>query len=455
MPTSTSSTLPRRLGFWSALAVLVGSAIGSGIFRSPAGIAEKVPETLPFMGVWVAGGLLALCGALTLAELAGALPETGGFYVFLREGWGRLPAFLFGWAELIIIRAVALGAVSITFAEYLLRSFGLDPRVAPNGQYAHYIAAAAITCTWMLNYWGVRQAARLQNVTAVLKYAALIFIVLTTAAILLFGGGASGPEPAPVATGKATFASFGLALISVMWVYDGWADVSFIGGEVTDPRRNLPRVFITGTLAIMGIYLAVNAAYLSVIPVTQMPQSRLVAADVLLRLVGNLGVVFVTGVVVMSTFGTLNGSMLTGPRIIFAMAADGLLFRKVAAVHPRYETPYVAISVVSVFAIVGVLFGTFEQLADAFITAIIPFYALGVAAIFRLRRRADYDPPFRVPLYPLLPVLFIVAVIAMLLNALTDPTSRLGTAIILGIVISGIPVYYFTIRRRAVEPALP
>jgi basic amino acid/polyamine antiporter, APA family len=186
-----------------------------------------------------------------------------------------------------------------------------------------------------------------------------------------------------------------------------------------------------------------------------MPQSRLVAADVLLRLVGNLGVVFVTGVVVMSTFGTLNGSMLTGPRIIFAMAADGLLFRKVAAVHPRYETPYVAISVVSVFAIVGVLFGTFEQLADAFITAIIPFYALGVAAIFRLRRRADYDPPFRVPLYPLLPVLFIVAVIAMLLNALTDPTSRLGTAIILGIVISGIPVYYFTIRRRAVEPALP
>jgi basic amino acid/polyamine antiporter, APA family len=234
MPTSTSSTLPRRLGFWSALAVLVGSAIGSGIFRSPAGIAEKVPETLPFMGVWVAGGLLALCGALTLAELAGALPETGGFYVFLREGWGRLPAFLFGWAELIIIRAVALGAVSITFAEYLLRSFGLDPRVAPNGQYAHYIAAAAITCTWMLNYWGVRQAARLQNVTAVLKYAALIFIVLTTAAILLFGGGASGPEPAPVATGKATFASFGLALISVMWVYDGWADVSFIGGEVTD-----------------------------------------------------------------------------------------------------------------------------------------------------------------------------------------------------------------------------
>jgi basic amino acid/polyamine antiporter, APA family len=150
----------------------------------------------------------------------------------------------------------------------------------------------------------------------------------------------------------------------------------------------------------------------------------------------------------------LNGSMLTGPRLIFAMAADGLLFRKVASVHPRYETPHVAISLVSVLSIIGVLFGTFEQLADAFITAIIPFYALGVAAIFPLRRRPDYDPPFRVPLYPVLPVLFIGAVIAMLANALTDPTSRLGTAIILGIVIAGIPVYYFTVRRSTAEPAL-
>jgi APA family basic amino acid/polyamine antiporter len=445
LETNSGDGLPRRIGLWTAVAILVGTTIGSGIFRSPAGIANRLPGPLPLLAVWVVGGLFALCGALTLAEVATVLPRTGGVFVFIREGWGRLWAFLFGWAELTLIRAAALGAISTTFAEYLLRVSGHDPRLAPYSDWVHYLAAAAIIVCGAINYVGVRTASAVQNLTTLAKVGGLLFVVLLA---LGLGLPRTGGHYTPVApTGSFTLAGFGLALVSVLWVYDGWADVSFVAGEVENPRRNLPRALILGTTGIIAIYLLANLAYLAVLPVAEIRTSPLVAADVAYRLVGEAGVAFVATVVMISTFGTLNGSMFTGPRVLFAMADDGLLFQTMAKVHPRFRTPFVSIVVAAALGVAFVLVGTFDQLADAFVTAIVPFYALAVAAVFPLRRKPGYDPSFRVPGYPIVPLIFIVSTILLLVNAVVDPSSRWPTLLVLGVIAAGIPVYYMTVGR--------
>ena len=439
--------LTRRIGLWTAVAILVGSTIGSGIFRSPAGIADKLPGPLPLLLIWVTGGLFALCGALTLAEVAGAYPRTGGVFAFIREAWGRLPAFLFGWAELVMIRAAALGAISTTFAEYFLRLTGNDPSIAPYSTYTHWIAAAAIFVAGATNYLGVKRAGVMVNLMTAGKVLGLLVVIALAFSIGLPRTG--GHYTPAIPEGSFSIAAFGLALVSVLWVYDGWADVSFVAGEVKDPRRNLPRVLIFGTASIILIYLLANLAYLAVLPVEEIRRSPLVAADVAAVLIGSPGVVFVSAVVMISTFGTLNAVMITGPRVIFATAADGMLFKPLARVHPRYGTPHVSIAAVTAIGVVFVLLGTFEQLADAFVTAIVPFYAMAVASVFVLRKRAGYDPGFRVPLYPLVPALFILSTMFLLLNAIIDPSSRWATLGVLGGIVLGIPVYYLTVGRRA------
>jgi APA family basic amino acid/polyamine antiporter len=437
--------LVRRLGLWSAVAVLVGSTIGSGIFRSPAGVATRLPGPGPMLAVWAIGGLFALCGALTLAEIAGAFPETGGLYIYIREGFGKLPAFLFGWSELVLIRAASLGAVSTTCAEYGFRLFGRDPSAPEHVAQVHYVAAGAIALTAFFNYRGLRWGSAVQNVTTFAKYGGLLFIVLVALAL---GLPATGGHYTPVVpAGSLHAVPFGLALVSVLWAFDGWADLSFVAGEVKDPRRVLPRALIGGTLAVVAIYLLANIAYLAVLPVGEIARSKLVAADVAQRVMGTRGAIFVAATVVVSTFGTLNGSLLTSPRIFYAMSEDRLFFQKVGAVHPRYGTPYVAVAVSATLGIAFVLLRTFEQLSDTFVTAIVPFYALGVAAVFVMRRRPGYDPPFRVPLYPVVPALFVLATICLLANALINPETRWATAAVLGTVALGTPVFYATVGR--------
>jgi basic amino acid/polyamine antiporter, APA family len=442
MSATPAPTLRRQLGLWSAIAVLIGSTIGSGIFRSPAGIAAKLPGPLPLMAVWVAGGLVAICGALTLAEIAGVYPRTGGLYVYIREAWGRLPAFLFGWSEFVVIRAASMGAVSITFAEYALRVSGYDPSVAPYSDYAHYLAAAAIALTSVFNALGVRWGSLVQNVTTLAKYGGLAFIIMLAFALGLPKTGGHFTPAAPA--GSFTLGAFGLALVSALWAFDGWADLSFVGGEVKDPQRVLPKALIMGTLAVVAIYLLANLAYLSVFTVDEIAHSRLVAADVAQVLVGNWGVKFVAITVMLSTFGTLNGTLLTAPRIFFAMADDGLFFRALAKVHPKYETPYVAILTCATLGIV------FVQLADAFVTAIVPFYALSVASVYVLRKKPGYEPPFRTPGYPIVPTLFIASSIFLLGNALWDVSSRWATIGVFGAILAGIPVYFVVFNRRSV-----
>ena len=446
MANPASAGLPRRIGLWSATAVVIGSTIGSGIFRSPAGIADRIPGPLPLLAIWVLGGVFALCGALSLAELASEIPATGGFYAYLREGWGRLYAFLFGWGQLTIVRAAALGAIAITFAEYFLRVLGFDPTVAPYDQYARYVAAAAIALTGAFNIVGVRWGAAVNAVTTAAKFGGLCFIILLALALGLPQTG--GHFTPLVPAGSFRLGAFGLALVSVLWAYDGWGDVSYVAGEVTDPQRNLPRAIIGGTLAVLAVYLLANIGYMAVLPIDQIRTSKLVAADVAEKVMGRPGAVFVSVTVMVSTFGTLSAVLLTSPRILFAMADDGLLFKPIARIHPKYQTPYVAIMLVATLGLIFVLLRSFEQLADTFVIAMIPFYALGIAAIYRLRGRPGYTPAFRTPGYPVVPALFILSVVYLLLNALIDPSSRFSTFAIFAVLLLGVPIYYLTVGRK-------
>ena len=324
---------------------------------------------------------------------------------------------------------------------------GHDPGVAPYSSYVHFIAAAAILITATFNYVGIRWGALVQNVTTLAKTGALVLIIILALAIGLPRTGGFYTPVAP--TGSFATVPFGLALVSVLWVYDGWADVSFVGGEVKDPEKNLPRVLIFGTLIIIVLYLLANLAYLAVLPVSEIRHSKLVAADVANQLIGSAGVAFVSAAVMVSTFGTLNGSVMTGSRILFAMANDGLLFKSVGRVHRRFQTPSVAIALEAGLGMVFVLAGTFERLADTFVTAIVPFYALAVAAIYPLRRRAGYQPAFRALGYPVVPMVFVLATVFLLGSALIDPTSRTPTMAVLGVILVGIPVYYLVVLPRA------
>jgi basic amino acid/polyamine antiporter, APA family len=452
MPDTTTEApreLQRTLGLWSAVAVVIGSTIGSGIFRSPAGIAAKLPGPLPMLAVWAAGGLFAICGALTLAEVASALPKTGGMYVFCRDGWGRLAGFLFGWGQFVMIRAASLGAISIVFSEYFFRVIGINPQDAGNLWRVRIFAAFAIALTGFFNIRGVSFAAMVSNVTVLAKYGGLVFIVFIAFA---FGLPHTGGHFTPaIPAGSFTPAAFGLALVSTLWAFDGWADLAYNAGEVKDPQRNLPRALIGGTLAVVAIYLLANLAYLAVLPIEAIRVSKLVAADVAQAVLGPVGVALVSITVMVSTFGTLNTVLFTSPRVFFAMASDRLFFKPVASVHPRWGTPWVSISMTAGLGIVFVLSRSFEQLADAFVTAFLPFYALAVASIFRLRKRPGYAPSFRAPFFPLVPILFLASVLFLLGNAIVQPESRISTLAVLGVVAAGIPVYYLTVGRKTAE----
>src|SRR5499427_3909619 len=465
-----TSRLPRKLGLISAIAVLVGSTIGSGIFRSPAGIAGKVPGIGIYVAIWVLGGLLTLCGALTYAELSALFPNTGGVFVYLREGFGRLPAFLFGWSELLILRASALGAIATVFAEYLLRLLGQPVTVEvhtaagiaqQSAPAVHYVAIAAIVLVAGFNVAGVNLGAAVQNMTTGAKYGALL---LLAAAAFVLGPRLPAPTTVePLTRSSASIASFGLALISILWVYDGWADVTFVSGEVKRPSRNLPLALIVGTGSVLAIYLLINLAYLRVLDINQISGSKLVAADAAYRIVGAPAVRLVSLAVMISAFGTLNGSMMTGPRIFFAMADEGLFLRRIAAVHRRLKTPYVAICLAAALSVVFVMVRTFEQLADTFVLGIWPFYAGGIAAVYTLRRKhPDLARPYKVLGYPVTPAIFLLAAVFLLGNAVVDdvrnvfvylktgaaPAGTGGTLLVFTIILAGIPGYWLWIKLR-------
>jgi len=308
------------------------------------------------------------------------------------------------------------------------------------------LSAGAIVFAAAANVRGANVGAFIVGIATWAKFGALSLLVLA-AFTLGQSRGASLDHLAAGSSGPLVLGSMGLALVSVLWAYDGWADLSFAAGEVKEPHKNLPRAIILGTLALIGIYMLTNLAYLYVLPIGAIRQSPLVAADTMLALFGRAGVVLVSVFVMISSFSSLNGSMLASPRVFFAMAEDRLLFQPIAAVHPRYRTPYVAILVAAALGVALVMSRSFERLTDTFVLAIWPFYALGVAAIYRLRReRPDLPRPYRALGYPVVPAVFIASVIAFVVNALISDTAN--SVITFAVILAGLPVYQVFFARR-------
>jgi len=446
--------LVRRLGLWSAVAVLVGSTIGSGIFRTPASVAQRVDDVPLFLLAWVVGAVVVLCGALTYSELAAAFPRSGGVYVFVRESFGRLPAFLFAWAELWVIRPGAYGAIGITASAYTLRTLGLDPSgvISTLGpieiRAEQLLGAGYIILVGAVNYFGIHRGAVLQNLSTVFKVGALALLVIV--------GFALGSEAANLPAGgifaqraAVGLSPFLLAMVAILWAYDGWADLAFVGGEVVNPQKILPRALLIGTGTVVVLYLGANLVYLYLIPIEQMKHAELVAADVAKLVIGPAGVVVVSAAIAVSTFGTLNGSMMTAPRIFFAAAEDNLFPRLIARVDPRNHAPTAAVVLMTVMGVIFILVRTFTALADQFIIGIWPFYALAVAGVFVLRRtRPGLERPYRTWGYPVVPLVFLVAALFLLGNYLVRETASF--AVDIGIILSGVPAYILweQFRRR-------
>ncbi len=415
------------------MAVLVGSTIGSGIFRVPSSVAADTDAVGAAGLLWLLGGLVAVTGALTMAELATMYPRSGGIFVYIREAWGPLPAFLFGWTELLVIRPSALGAIAMIFADYTRTFVALSPAGV------RVVAALAIAVLAAANYRSLGWAAVLENTTTLAKVLALLALAVIA---FVFGDPSGGALASPIAFQPLSWGGFGVALIAVMWAYDGWADLTFIAGEVRDPSRTLPRALLGGAAVVMAVYLVVNAAYFWVLPIDVMASSELVASTTATAIFGRAGAAIVAALVMLSTFGALTGAMMTGPRVFWAMADEGLFFESVARVHPRFGTPNVAVVLAALLGIGYVSIRSFEQLADAFILGIWPFYVLAVAAVLVLRRRRPDAPrPYRTFGYPLTPLVFLAASLGMLVNAVVE--QPLSTLVGFGIILLGVPVYLF------------
>ncbi len=420
------------------MAVVVGDVIGSGIFRVPAAVATEVGSVGGILAVWVLGGVITLCGALSLAELAAAMPRAGGVFIYLREAFGPGVAFLFGWT-ILLAEPAATAAIALVFAEYLGRLVPLTP----NG--TRLVAAAAILLVAAAGYRSVKGAGAIQGAATLGKVAALL--ALTVAAFFLGDGdaGAFGQGAASTAT-EMRAGGLGLGLVAALWAYTAWHDLGYVAGEVRDPGRTLPRALVTGIGAVVLIYIAANAAYLYVLPFDTLRSSPLVASDTMVRVLGTAGSSAVAAMVMVSTFGALNGTLLVNPRVFYAMAGEGLLFRRFGRVHPRFGTPHVAITVYAMLALVFVWSRSFEQLIEAFVLGTWPWLALAVGAVIVLRRRRpDLVRPYRTPGYPLVPLVFIAGTLAVVTSALVQhPVTTLAG---IGLTLLGVPIYL--IRRAA------
>lgn len=480
-PGVEEARLPRVLGPWSALCVLVGSVIGSGIFIVPARVAQQVPGMGAIALAWVVGGVFCLAGALTLSELAAMLPQAGGQYVYLREAYGRLPAFLFGWTEFLIIRAGSMATLAAAFALYFAQVApapgGWNPLVWQTSA-----AVVAIAVVAAVNVVGTKWGGRLQVVGTILKVGALGAMIVLP--FLMGKADASRWSPAwPPSRGLDFLQHFFIAMISVLWAYDGWVNSAALAEEVRDPQRNLPKTIIGGVLILIAVYVGMTLVYHLVLPMdeittasTERGSPRAVSADFCRRLLGNFGLVAIAAVVMTSTFISLNGNVLAGPRAYFAQARDGLFPRSLCRVHPTFRTPAVAIVAQCAWAIVLAVAGTAliltpppqsgggprwlvaawtklheTPLYDVLYTYVIfgatVFYVLSIASVFVLRvRRPDAERPYRTWGYPFTPLIFVAGALVLLVGMLAEtPFESLAG---LGIIALGLPAYLAFARSR-------
>lgn len=422
--------LIRALGPLAATAVVVGTVIGSGVFKKPQAVAENLPTFGLAASVWVVGGLLALLGSLALAEVAVLFPRAGGNYVFLREGYGRLAGFLWGWVEFWIIRAASLAALATIFTESLHDILRSGSRGDVLGYWEQRtLTVGVILALALVNVRGVRWGGYLQLIITTVKVASLLGIMVLP--FVVMGLGRTPEAPAvPLASPAAlppavTFAGFLTALLGVLWAYHGWMNIAPVAGEVRDPNRNLPLALIGGTLLIVFLYLGANLAYHMVLEPAEMATMKTtpVATEFSLRLVGPVGVLIMSAAVMTSVFGALNGNLLVGPRLLYAMGQDGLAPRVLSEVHPRYRTPALAILIMAGWASLLVLTiavltelgaldprkSHFDTMTDFAMFGAVTFETLAVSTIFVFRRKLpDAERPYRCWGYPVVPALYLV-----------------------------------------------
>jgi APA family basic amino acid/polyamine antiporter len=434
----TSSDLPRKVGFWGASAVMVGVVIGSGIFATPTTIARNLGSPTLILALWVAGGIIALCGALTFAELNAMMPHTGGIYVFLREGFGRCPAFVFGWTYMLIAKPAAAGGIATVFSTHFQTLTGLNWS-------APLLTCIALTGLTVINVLGVRGSARFAIVLTGLKYTAIgaIIVLGVFAAVRgVVAGGGAGTHFWVDAAPRSFMQAIVPVMAAIMWTYDGWADVGSIAGEVVEPQRTLPRVYVIGTLAVIALYVLANAVYLWHLPLADMRQTETVAPLLLTRLAGPIGTAAVTVLIILSTLGSSHASVMTGARVTFAQAHDGLLFRFLGRVSPRFQTPAVSLwTQLALSCAMVLVLKDFQSLADSFIFTIWIFYGMSAVSVFILRARLrDQARPFRVPGYPYVPAIFVLTSLVMTVLAVRDDPKTNGTWLL--ILVAGVPVYY-------------
>jgi APA family basic amino acid/polyamine antiporter len=428
--------LARVLRLPDLILIVIGTVIGSGIFLVPGGVLRDSGGDVGIaLLAWLVGGVLSLLGALTYGELGAMDPQAGGLYVYLRDTFGRLPAFLYGWALFFVIGSGSVATLAAAFARYAQEFVPLSPVAAKA------VSVAMIAVVAWVNARGTRRGADVQNWSTAIKVGALL---LVSVLVLVAGSGWAGTDVRVFSTppSSATLPGLGAALVSVLWAYEGWHYVTFSAGETVDPQRTFARGIVVGTLAIAFVYLLANVGYVAALGPAGVMESTRVAADAVGTLFGGGWGRLVAIPILVSIFGAANGIALTEPRVFYAMAKDGLFFRKLADIHPTFGTPVVAIVAGAAWAMVLAVSGTFEQLLTYVVFAGWAFYALAAASVFVYRRRnPDAPRPFRVPGYPVTPLVFIAVSLAIVVNTLvTQPKEAL---LGLGFILLGTPAYYW------------
>jgi APA family basic amino acid/polyamine antiporter len=437
--------LRRTLSLRDLVFIVVGTVIGSGIFLTPGAVVRSAGSGGVALIAWTAGGLLSLVGAFTFAELGAMKPESGGLYAYLRDGFGPLLAFLYGWTMFLVIGSGSLATLAAAFPRYVAVLVPLSPRASS------LVAVLMIGAVTVLNIRGTRRSADVQGVATALKAGVIVLLAL----ILI----ASGPRELargrwwPEELSLATVAGGITGMIGVLWAYEGWQYVTFSAGETIDPQRTFGRGIVVGTAMLVGIYLIANLGYFRVLGVEGVAGSSRVATDAAARVLGNGASRLLAAVILVSIFSAANGLTLTLPRLFYAMSADGVFFARLAAVHPTFGTPAAAILGTAAWSIVLVLSGSFEQLFTYVVFMSWLWFALAAAAIFVYRRR---DPhalrPFRAPGYPVTPALFILAAVVIVANTIVAQPVQSSLGLALAVV--GIPAYFFWRRGAAARPRI-
>jgi APA family basic amino acid/polyamine antiporter len=426
--------LRRILGLWDLVLMIVGTVIGSGIFLVPGAVLRAVGNSVPMaLAVWLAGGALSLLGALTYGELSAMKPQAGGLYVFIRDCYGPFPAFLFGWTMFFVISSGSIATLAVAFGNYLGEFVQLSALAIKN------VAILMILVITVVNVLGTRQSANLLNVTTTIKVGAILAVgtvLLIRGTYSVLGGATSENHGAPGIVG------FGLAMISVLWAYEGWQYVTYTAGETVNPQRIFPLAFLIGTGALIAIYLFANLGYVAALGASGVSESTRVAASALGAVVSQGAGKLVAVAILISMFSAANAIILNAPRVYYAMAKDGLFFDSMSRIHPRFGTPALAVCAAGMWSAILAASGTYEQLLTYVVFIGWIFYALAAAALFVYRKRwPDLARPYRVPCYPLTPIAFIVAALALVGNTIV--TQPLRAAIGLGIVSLGAPAYFF------------